>query len=675
MIISRNLFWIFVSYISFLNLSYGQNYIFTTAGDNFLHAKDCSDALLNIKILSQNWNEIPEQRNAIQSAFKICLGHYIRMKTISPEGFEKQAVDYFKVIFDDLEISNKVFEVKDLTGINSYRYNLVATVPANQTNQFDWAHKSSTKSIILLNHMDVVGTHPDQWQAPNLDFSGEVHPDDKGDLYIWGRGALDMKGIGIVQLFNMWLAKKLNLPMKRDLHFLAVADEEQSASGAIGALQKMQAGEELHNLSNANLVLNEGGGGAMGLPSAGNNLFLVAAEEKGGAWLNIEHKDPIKLLENLYKSKILQINQYIEKNAQKITGHGCKLVEANTPDAKVNVIASKIDVKFQCRPGFQGASLFKSVFEKDFKTIVAKTKQTDDILSMELTSGSSSHGSMGLNESLMTAFVVGLYHFDILKLKKNKYLPRYFRYLKSEATTELITELGKTNRLIRYINALRFIPFINRLLLKQLEGEFGVDGWFKTTCQFSAFDFKKDARALVDCRLLHTAKIGQQNQAESFIKELNQKIQDPDNQITLIDGWDFSSSSPRSEDFKILQKSLTSFSKVGEKVLVVPFLFPAGSDSSWFRNPWTAGSHIKPILSFGFFPVYLTPELLGAMHGANERFPVAQITPTIHRYQFTLANLLKANGQVESKHMGLSPMDEMNAFEVQEYERQKTLIP
>src|SRR4030095_8162460 len=52
-------------------------------------------------------------------------------------------------------------------------------------------------------------------------FGGEIL-----DGYLYGRGALDMKSIGIMQLAAMLAVKREGVPLKRDLVLLATADEE-----------------------------------------------------------------------------------------------------------------------------------------------------------------------------------------------------------------------------------------------------------------------------------------------------------------------------------------------------------------------------------------------------------------------------------------------------------------
>jgi len=614
-------------------------------GGYALEGQNCASKLKEIKITA-GWKQDPIAMANIQEAFKSCLSEYIQIKTISPDGNEDKAVEFFKSIFSELAIPFKTFEVEDLRdGYSNPRLNLVATLSNNKN--FNWNAKQEKKSIILLNHMDVVDVHPEQWKRPELAFSGaiegsEAEPERE---FIWGRGALDMKGIGIVQLFNIWLLKESKVELTRDIHFLAVADEENNGAGAIGAIRKMQEGHELYALASANLVLNEGGGGIQDIPAKGWDIFLVAVEEKGGAWMEFANTDPVKLLQNMYKAKILDMDSRISKKDKKIAGHGCVVTHIETPKAKVNVIASKIILDLKCRKGFQAKELFTSVFKHSFKTVNVDVIQHKENYRIILTTSSSSHGSVGLNESAPTALAMGLYHLDILKIKKTKKKPSYFKYIKTDATIELLKQLGRSDFKIKLAKALSFIPFVKNFLLSEVEKSFGVDGLFRTTCQLSAMSFDSTgAKSLVDCRLVHSINKHKysKDHAGEFIKTLKRQINDDLLNIKLLSGWNVSQSTIASDDYKIIEKSLLGKPQKGKrKSMVVPYLFPAGSDSTWFRNPFSAGvENMGPIPCYGFFPIFLNAEMLGTMHGANERFPVDEINPTIDRYYQVLENLL-----------------------------------
>lgn len=77
----------------------------------------------------------------------------------------------------------------------------------------------SLGGIVLHHHVDVVYADRRYW---TVDPFGGVVADD----YLYGRGAIDMKSTGILHLVAMLAIKRAGVPLKRDLVFLATADEE-----------------------------------------------------------------------------------------------------------------------------------------------------------------------------------------------------------------------------------------------------------------------------------------------------------------------------------------------------------------------------------------------------------------------------------------------------------------
>ena len=77
-----------------------------------------------------------------------------------------------------------------------------------------------------MHHIDVVPATPSFWEVDP--FSGAVK-----DGYIWGRGAIDMKGEGVAHLMAMIALKRAGVPLNRDIVFIANSDEELGSQGAI----------------------------------------------------------------------------------------------------------------------------------------------------------------------------------------------------------------------------------------------------------------------------------------------------------------------------------------------------------------------------------------------------------------------------------------------------------
>ncbi len=123
------------------------------------------------------------------------------------------------------------------------------------------------KPLLLLNHIDVVPADPGSWEVHP--FSGEIR-----DGYVWGRGTLDMKGMGIMELMALIAARREGLALQRDVVFLATADEEGGGYQGVKYLLDEHP-EELQ----ADLVINEGGY-ATGDLVAGKHFFMISQSRR-----------------------------------------------------------------------------------------------------------------------------------------------------------------------------------------------------------------------------------------------------------------------------------------------------------------------------------------------------------------------------------------------------------
>lgn len=102
-------------------------------------------------------------------------------------------------------------------------------------------------AVVLLHHLDVVPAG-EGWSVPA--FGGVTR-----DGAIWGRGAVDAKGLGIAHLAAFLDAAQSDLPRHRDLVLLATAGEESGGLAGVGWL--VSAHPEL--FADVAVVLNEGG--------------------------------------------------------------------------------------------------------------------------------------------------------------------------------------------------------------------------------------------------------------------------------------------------------------------------------------------------------------------------------------------------------------------------------
>lgn len=153
-----------------------------------------------------DWNAITKEAQGI-------LADYLRINTTNPPGNEIKGALFLKNILE-----KEGFEVQllDSTELGAGRVNLYTRLKGN----------GSKKAIALVHHIDVVPATPSYWEVDP--FSGAVK-----DGYIWGRGALDMKGEGIAHLMAMIALKRAGVPLNRDIVFIANSDEELGSTGAI----------------------------------------------------------------------------------------------------------------------------------------------------------------------------------------------------------------------------------------------------------------------------------------------------------------------------------------------------------------------------------------------------------------------------------------------------------
>jgi acetylornithine deacetylase/succinyl-diaminopimelate desuccinylase-like protein len=199
-----------------------------------------------------NWDDVAAE--AVQ-----LLQRYIRVDTTNPPGNEERAADFLAVL-----LAAEGIESRKLLSAPG-RANLVA----------DLAADGEEKPLILLNHTDVVPVEAGQWSIDP--FAGEVK-----DGYLWGRGALDMKGMGVLELMAVLTLKRRGVKLRRPVRFLAVADEEAGSEYGVEWLDR-----EHPEVLDGAFVINEGGYGAESYLGSERPLFGVSMAEKSPLWLTL----------------------------------------------------------------------------------------------------------------------------------------------------------------------------------------------------------------------------------------------------------------------------------------------------------------------------------------------------------------------------------------------------
>jgi acetylornithine deacetylase/succinyl-diaminopimelate desuccinylase-like protein len=197
--------------------------------------------------------------NAVQADAVRTIQSYVRINTSNPPGDVTKAADFLAGILEREGIPVKRYESGPGRSI------LVARLKGT----------GSAKPLLLLHHMDVVPTDASRWTHDP--FGGEI-----ADGRIWGRGAIDMKGLGVIQLMSFITLKRQNVALARDVILMAVPDEE--VGGTLGARWMLE-----HHFAEIDpeYVLDEGGFGSRDLFSPGKLVFGISVAEKKILWLTL----------------------------------------------------------------------------------------------------------------------------------------------------------------------------------------------------------------------------------------------------------------------------------------------------------------------------------------------------------------------------------------------------
>ena len=173
-----------------------------------------------------------------ESTARETIGHLkrmIRINTVNPPGNELGVAQYLDSTLKSAGIETHLFEPAP------GRAAFVARLRGD----------GSRRPVILMGHMDVVGVERAKWTVDP--FAAETK-----DGYLYGRGAIDDKGMLAANLQTMLLLKRHVIDaggkLSRDVIFVANSDEEAGGDYGMGWLVQNH-----RELIDAEFVLNEGG--------------------------------------------------------------------------------------------------------------------------------------------------------------------------------------------------------------------------------------------------------------------------------------------------------------------------------------------------------------------------------------------------------------------------------
>jgi acetylornithine deacetylase/succinyl-diaminopimelate desuccinylase-like protein len=182
------------------------------------------------------------------------LSHYVRIDSSHPRGRTVETAALFATHLAAEGIPHQIYESPEPGKVN-----LVARMSAADP---------VGKPLLLSNHMDVVQAVAADWRFDP--YSGEV-----ADGYVYGRGALDMKGMGVMELMTLLLLKRRQVNLARDVILMCTCDEEIGSS--MGARWMV---EQHFDDLDPEFVLDEGGSGMRGFFSAGDAFEISVGEKR-----------------------------------------------------------------------------------------------------------------------------------------------------------------------------------------------------------------------------------------------------------------------------------------------------------------------------------------------------------------------------------------------------------
>jgi len=197
---------------------------------------------------------------AVESEAIQTLQRYVRINTSNPPGDVTKAADFLAALLAREGIAVTRYESGPGRSI------LLARLKGDG---------SGGKAILLESHMDVVPTDPARWTKDP--FAAEM-----ADGRIWGRGTIDMKGIGTSYLYAFLMLHRMKVPLTRDVLLMFVPDEE--VGGGMGAewMRKNHYAE-----LDPEYVIDEGGFGSRDMFTAGKLVFGISVAEKKLMWLKL----------------------------------------------------------------------------------------------------------------------------------------------------------------------------------------------------------------------------------------------------------------------------------------------------------------------------------------------------------------------------------------------------
>ena len=191
------------------------------------------------------------------------LRRLIRFDTTNPPGAERECIAFLEGLARDAGLDTRILALDDA------RPNLVARLPG----------EGSAPPLLLQGHVDVVSTAGQSWRHPP--FEGVLE-----DGYVWGRGALDMKGGVAMMTAAVLRAAADGRRPAGDVVLTIVSDEE--AGGDCGARFLVDRHGELFD----GIAYGIGEFGGFTMDVAGRRFYPIQVLEKQMCWMQATVRGP-----------------------------------------------------------------------------------------------------------------------------------------------------------------------------------------------------------------------------------------------------------------------------------------------------------------------------------------------------------------------------------------------
>lgn len=186
---------------------------------------------------------------------EVILSELIKINTVNPPGNETAAALYLKEVFAAAGIPGEIIEPEKGRG------SFIARIGTGE------------RKLLFLSHLDVVPAG-EGWDCDP--FSGKIE-----NGYVWGRGALDCKGLAAAEAYAVLQLAREGRPLNGTLIFAATADEERGGTCGVKYIL-----EHCPEKIRADFAVNEGAEEPLYLN--GQMVNFIQAGEKGTAWSRLE---------------------------------------------------------------------------------------------------------------------------------------------------------------------------------------------------------------------------------------------------------------------------------------------------------------------------------------------------------------------------------------------------